>query len=701
MSWDITNPTYGGTSTGGTKTVYAQFHDRTGKWSDNESDTITYSGGGGGGTSAYSNAVLADSPVAYWRLGEAAGTTAADSAGGNPGTYTNNPQLGAAALVASDAANKAMRLDGVSQHARVANSGSLSPTAQVSVDAWIKPDGLPATGSFATVASKREAYALQFNGSRLEFTIMQGGVRKRAQAPAGAIQVGSTYHVAGTYDGTTARLYINGTEVAALPLTGAIGTTSAGVNIGSWSGTNEFFRGTIDDVAVYASALTAARVKAHNDIGGGATPPPPPVSAPSNLSASAASSSQINLTWSDNADNETEFVLQRSTSSDFSAAASIPLPENATSYSDTGRAASTTYHYRLKAQNASASSGWSNAASATTQSAPPATVAAPTNLNAGAVSTSQINLTWTENANNETGLTLERSTSPAFTSPTAHRAGRQRLQLLGHRTRGRPPRTTTACGRRTRPQRRAGPTARAPPPRTSRRRPTTPPRSARTTRSPGGGWANRRAPRPWTRRRPTRAPTSTARRSAQPSLLPKDAANKAVSFDGVNDSVGVNNSASINISTPITLEAWVRPTVLPPAGSFASIVAKPEQYALQFNGPLLEFTIMQMGSRRRLQAPAGTVVAGQTYHVVGHLRRHHPAPVRERHAGRVRPRWWAARRPPSNMLMHGLLERLQRVPARHARRGGRVRHRPQRRPRPGAPQRRRLSVHRRAPAGPP
>ena len=90
-----------------------------------------------------------------------------------------------------------------------------------------------------------------------------------------------------------------------------------------------------------------------------------------------------------------------------------------------------------------------------------------------------------------------------------------------------------------------------------------------------------------------------------------------MSFDGVNDSVGVNNSASINISTPITLEAWVRPTVLPPAGSFASIVAKPEQYALQFNGPLLEFTIMQMGSRRRLQAPAGTVVAGQAYHVVG------------------------------------------------------------------------------------
>ena len=688
VSWDITNPAYGGTATGGTKTVYAQFHDRTGKLSDNESDTITYSGGGGGGTSAYSNAVLADSPAGYWRLAEGAGTTAADSAGGNPGVYTNNPQLGAAGLIASDTANKAIRLDGLSQHVRVANSGSLSPTARVSVDAWIKPDGLPATGSFASVASKREAYALQFNGPRLEFTIMQGGVRKRAQAPAGAIQVGSTYHVAGTYDGTTARLYINGTEVAALPLTGAIGTTSAGLNIGSWSGTNEFFRGTVDDVAVYASALTAARVKAHSDIGGGAPPPPPPVAAPSNLSATAASSSQIDLTWSDNANNETEFILQRSTSSDFSSAASIPLPENATSYSDTGRAGSTTYHYRLKAQNASATSGWSNSASATTQGTPPATVAAPTNLNATAVSSSQINLTWTENANNETGLTLERSADAAFTSPTSialsanassySDTGRSASTTYHYRVRAQNASAVSSWSNS------ASTTTQGTPP----------PSDYATT----VGADN---PIAWWRMGDTSGTTAVDQKAANPgtylngpvlgapSLLPKDTANKAVTFDGVNDVVRINNSPSLNISTPITLEAWIKPTSSRRPAGFASIVAKREQYALQFNGPLLEFTIMQIGARRRLQAPAGAVVAGQTYHVVGTFDGDHPQAVRERRRGRLRH---AHRRRDDHHehLCIGSWNGCNECLHGTARRGRRLRHGAQRRPSTGPPQRRRL-----------
>ena len=69
----------------------------------------------------------------------------------------------------------------------------------------------------------------------------------------------------------------------------------------------------------------------------------------------------------------------------------------------------------------------------------------------------------------------------------------------------------------------------------------------------------------------------------------------------------VPNSLGLNLTTPMTLEAWIKPTALPAAGGFASIVSKPEQYSLQFNGPLLEFTIIQMGAHRRLQAPAGAV----------------------------------------------------------------------------------------------
>lgn len=94
--------------------------------------------------------------------------------------------------------------------------------------------------------------------------------------------------------------------------------------------------------------------------------------APSNLVASAASSSQINLTWTDNATNEISYKVERATS------ASGPWTEIAgslaagsTSYSATGLGASTTYYFRIRAGNNSGDSPYSATASTTT-SAPPA-----------------------------------------------------------------------------------------------------------------------------------------------------------------------------------------------------------------------------------------------------------------------------------------------------------------------------------------
>ena len=79
--------------------------------------------------------------------------------------------------------------------------------------------------------------------------------------------VGSVYHVVGTYDGTTQRLYVNGTQVASAALTGAITANTTSVYIGSWNGTSEFFQGTIDEVAIYGAALTATQVGNHRTAG--------------------------------------------------------------------------------------------------------------------------------------------------------------------------------------------------------------------------------------------------------------------------------------------------------------------------------------------------------------------------------------------------------------------------------------------------
>ncbi len=143
-----------------------------------------------------------------------------------------------------------------------------------------------------------------------------------------------------------------------------------------------------------------------------------PPAAPSNLMATAASASVINLSWTDNADNETDFVLERSLSMGRGFAAIATLPANTTTYSDSGLSSLTTYYYRVQASNAVGISAWSNVASATTTSSSAPPPAAPSNLVATAAGTSAINLSWTDNAANETGFVLERSLSAGsgFTS---------------------------------------------------------------------------------------------------------------------------------------------------------------------------------------------------------------------------------------------------------------------------------------------
>lgn len=109
----------------------------------------------------------------------------------------------------------------------------------------------------------------------------------------------------------------------------------------------------------------------YNDVapggGGGGSPP----AAPGNLAGTAISSTRIDLTWADNATNETGFKVERKTGAGSFAQIATPAA-NATSHSDAnGLSAGTTYTYRVRANNASGDSGYSNQASATTPATQP------------------------------------------------------------------------------------------------------------------------------------------------------------------------------------------------------------------------------------------------------------------------------------------------------------------------------------------
>jgi hypothetical protein len=162
------------------------------------------------------------------------------------------------------------------------------------------------------------------------------------------------------------------------------------------------------DTTTFANRIDLVLNRFGVTIDGGTVAPPTPPPAPTNLTATAASSSQINLTWADNSENEAGFKIERcqgSGCSDFAEIAAVGA--NVLSYSDKNLLALTTYYYRVRAYNAGGDSGYSNEAGATTL-APPALPDAPSNLTATAVSRTQINLSWTDNSSNETGFKIER-----------------------------------------------------------------------------------------------------------------------------------------------------------------------------------------------------------------------------------------------------------------------------------------------------
>ena len=135
----------------------------------------------------------------------------------------------------------------------------------------------------------------------------------------------------------------------------------------------------------------------------GSTPPSPPA-APGSLSATAVSSTQINLNWGDNSTNESSFKVEQSTDNVTFAEVAV-VGENVQTYSATGLSPSVTYYFRVRASNAAGDSAYSNTASAATLQPLPA---APASLTATAVSRSQINLTWADSSNNEDGFRIER-----------------------------------------------------------------------------------------------------------------------------------------------------------------------------------------------------------------------------------------------------------------------------------------------------
>lgn len=129
--------------------------------------------------------------------------------------------------------------------------------------------------------------------------------------------------------------------------------------------------------------------------------------APSALEAAAVSSSEIQLTWEDNSDDETGFKIERRKPGG-SYVQIGEVGDDVTSYTCDGLSVNTKYNFRIRAYNGAGDSGYSNEAVATTLDISPD---APSSLKAETLSKSRIKITWQDNSDNELGFKIERRKS--------------------------------------------------------------------------------------------------------------------------------------------------------------------------------------------------------------------------------------------------------------------------------------------------
>ncbi|MFO8078029.1 MAG: LamG-like jellyroll fold domain-containing protein [Thermoplasmatota archaeon] len=203
----------------------------------------------------YYNATTASDEISIWHFDEDSGGIAFDSSDGNDGTIHG-------ATWTTGVQNSALSFDGDNDYVYVADSENLNFKGNFTAMAWVKWTIDPETGdSWANILNKgRDAqWQIQhsYDNSQFEFAVNTENTRHWADSST-EVKEGVWYHVAGIYDGSEIRIYVNGSYENQYDLTGDVFVTDYPVNIGRRSVFNDrYFTGIIDEVYLYNRTLSA------------------------------------------------------------------------------------------------------------------------------------------------------------------------------------------------------------------------------------------------------------------------------------------------------------------------------------------------------------------------------------------------------------------------------------------------------------
>ncbi len=217
-------------------------------------------------TPPYPSTILADSPLAYWRLDETSGTVAHDQLLIHNVTYLGGPTLGQPGALVGDP-DLAITI-GNNEYVSVPYNANLNPSV-FSVEIWGKPTSGPSK-LLGLMASRKgnQGWALYVGTNNTwQFVINNGA--STITVSGGSVKYNVWPHLVATFDGKTALLYVNGnltgsgsTSAAYQPQTSNVLTIGQGEpNQKNW------FRGSLDEPAVYSTVLSASRIQKHYGLG--------------------------------------------------------------------------------------------------------------------------------------------------------------------------------------------------------------------------------------------------------------------------------------------------------------------------------------------------------------------------------------------------------------------------------------------------
>ncbi len=237
----------------------------------------------------YASVIMADHPIAYWRLGETNGTQAGDYAGGHNGVY-NAATLGQPGFSFKDSDTAVKFGPGINSYVgniQDVNFSGPGNTTTFSLEFWAR--GLPSDqigdGAFICkgTGSGGEQFCIDGYSGHYRFYGTGGGGAQSTVSPDGSWQ-----HVVGVCDGPNNQwlLYVNGQQSGSGTIPTTMHDTTHEVTLAArqsatGGGPYDFgWNGLLDEVAVYDHALTADQVLAHYSARYGSSTPPLVRSAP-------------------------------------------------------------------------------------------------------------------------------------------------------------------------------------------------------------------------------------------------------------------------------------------------------------------------------------------------------------------------------------------------------------------------------------